>query len=123
MAFEDWFIARASVSSKPHRKITLDDKMTFFQQLSTLVSSGTPLLQASPGVHQQNQSTKLQLVLDQVASRGVGQFRAHGGRQLHQRLPTSLDRSHSHGKSPDKWPWSCSSSTSRLPTRGPLPEK
>ena len=28
------------------RRITLDDKMSFFQQLSTLVASGTPLLQA-----------------------------------------------------------------------------
>ena len=46
MAFEDWFIAHARVSSKPHKKIKLDDKMTFFQQLSTLVNSGTPLLQA-----------------------------------------------------------------------------
>ena len=45
MAFEDWFIARARVASKPHKKITLDDKITFFQQLATLVSSGTPLLQ------------------------------------------------------------------------------
>ena len=46
MAFEDKFIARARVSSKPHKKITLDDKMSFFHQLATLVSSGTPLLQA-----------------------------------------------------------------------------
>ena len=46
MAFEDWFIAHARVSSKPHKGITLDDKMSFFHQLSTLVSSGTPLLQA-----------------------------------------------------------------------------
>ena len=30
MAFEDWFVARARVSSKPHRKITLDDKISFF---------------------------------------------------------------------------------------------
>jgi type IV pilus assembly protein PilC len=69
MAFEDWFIARARVSSKPHRKITLDDKMTFFQQLSTLVSSGTPLLQALQICAQQNQSTKFQQVLEQVAAR------------------------------------------------------
>ena len=43
MAFEDWFVAHARVSSKPHKAITLDDKMMFFQQLGTLVASGTPL--------------------------------------------------------------------------------
>lgn len=69
MAFEDWFIAHARVSSKPHKKITMDDKMTFFQQLSTLISSGTPLLQAMQICAAQSQSIKLQRVLDEVASR------------------------------------------------------
>jgi type IV pilus assembly protein PilC len=69
MAFEDWFIARARVSSKPHRKITLDDKMSFFQQLATLVSSGTPLLQALEIGAGQNQSIKLQQVLEKIAAR------------------------------------------------------
>jgi type IV pilus assembly protein PilC len=69
MAFEDWFVAHARVSSKPHRKITLDDKMTFFQQLSTLVTSGTPLLQAIQICAVQSQSTKFQQILEQVATR------------------------------------------------------
>jgi type IV pilus assembly protein PilC len=69
MAFEDWFVARARVSAKPHRKVTLDDKMTFFHQLSTLVSSGTPLLQSLQLCAQQCQSLKLQQVLDQIATR------------------------------------------------------
>jgi type IV pilus assembly protein PilC len=69
MAFEDYFIARARVSSRPHKNITLDDKMMFFQQLSTLVSSGTPLLQAIQISAQQNQSLKFQRILDQIASR------------------------------------------------------
>lgn len=69
MAFEDWFVARARVSSKPHQAITLDDKMTFFQQLSTLVSSGTPLLQALEICADQSQSLKLRHVLEQVAAR------------------------------------------------------
>src|ERR1051326_2910397 len=68
MAFEDWFIQRARVSSKPHKKVKLDDKMTFFQQLSTLISSGTPLLQAIQICAQQNQSLKLRQVLEEVAS-------------------------------------------------------
>jgi type II secretory pathway component PulF len=69
MAFEDWFVSRARVSSKPHRKITLDDKITFFQQLSTLVSSGTPLLQAVKISAEQNESTKLRAVLNQIADK------------------------------------------------------
>jgi type IV pilus assembly protein PilC len=69
MAFEDWFIAHARVSSKPHKQVTLDDKVTFFQQLSTLVSSGTPLLQAIDIGAEQSQSIKLQGVLKQIAAR------------------------------------------------------
>ena len=69
MAFEDWFIAHARVSSKPHKAISLDDKMTFFQQLGTLVASGTPLLQAMELCADQSQSLKLQAVLLQIASR------------------------------------------------------
>jgi type IV pilus assembly protein PilC len=69
MAFEDWFIARARVSSKPHKKVKLDDKMTFFQQLSTLICSGTPLLQAIRICSEQNQSTKMQRILEEIAGR------------------------------------------------------
>jgi type IV pilus assembly protein PilC len=69
MAFEDSFVAHARVSSKPHKGVTLDDKMMFFQQLGTLVSSGTPLLQAVEIGGQQSQSIKLQRVLEQIASR------------------------------------------------------
>ena len=69
MAFEDWFVARARVSSKPHRKVSMDDKMTFFHQLSTLISSGTPLLQAIEISAEQSQSLKLQQVLREVAAK------------------------------------------------------
>ena len=69
MAFEDWFIAHARVSSKPHKAISLDDKMTFFQQLGTLVASGTPLLQAMEICADQSQSLKLRAVLEHIASR------------------------------------------------------
>jgi type IV pilus assembly protein PilC len=68
MAFEDRFIARARVSSKPHKKIKLDDKMTFFTQLSTLINSGTPLLQAINICADQNQSTKMREVLREVST-------------------------------------------------------
>jgi type IV pilus assembly protein PilC len=69
MAFEDWFIARARVSAKPHKKVKMDDKMTFFQQLSTLISSGTPLLQAIKIGAEQSQSTRMRRVLDEIAGR------------------------------------------------------
>jgi type IV pilus assembly protein PilC len=77
MAFEDKFIARARVSSKPHNKISLDDKMSFFHQLATLVSSGTPLLQALQIAAEQNQSLKLQHVLQQIAARVSGGSSVH----------------------------------------------
>lgn len=67
MAFEDWFIARARVASKGHKNVTMDDKMTFFQQLSTLISSGTPLLQAIYICAEQSQSTKMSQVLAEIA--------------------------------------------------------
>ena len=69
MAFEDWFIARARVSSKPHKKVSLDDKMTFFQQLSTLICSGTPMLQAIQISAEQSQSLKMRRVLEEIAGR------------------------------------------------------
>ena len=69
MAFEDWFIAHARVSSKPHKSVKMDDKMTFFQQLSTLISSGTPLLQAIKICAEQSQSTRMRRILDEVAGR------------------------------------------------------
>lgn len=69
MAFEDWFIARARVSSRPHSKVSMDDKMTFFQQLSTLIASGTPLLQAINICADQSQSLRMKAVLEEIAGR------------------------------------------------------
>ena len=46
MSFEQWAVSHARMSSKPHKSARLDDKMSFFHQLSTLVVAGTPLLQA-----------------------------------------------------------------------------
>jgi type IV pilus assembly protein PilC len=69
MAFDDWFLGHARVSSKPHKRVRLDDKMAFFQQLSTLVCSGTPLLQALLICAEESQSTRLQQVLHEIAGR------------------------------------------------------
>ena len=69
MAKGNWFIDHARVSSKKHKKVTLDDKMTFFQQLSTLVASGTPLFDALEICADQTQSTRMSEVLKEVAGR------------------------------------------------------
>ena len=105
MAFEDWFIARARVSSKPHKRITLDDKMTFFQQLSTLVSSGTPLLQAMQICAEQSQSLKLQ---PRAGSRSPAAWRpavpcTPPPPTIRTSSSTTGSRSSAPAKSPDKW--------------------
>ncbi len=69
MNYEEWCIGHARVASKAHKKIIMDDKMSFFNQLSTLVASGTPLLQALQICAAQSQSLKLRTVLEDMASR------------------------------------------------------
>ena len=69
MTFEEFVTAHAKVSSKLHVKITIDDKMTFFQQLSTLVCSGTPLHQSLKQSANQGQSKKLNAIIQEMAGR------------------------------------------------------
>ena len=69
MAVEDWFINHARVLSKPHKKVKTDDKMAFFQQLATLIGSGTPLLQALRICAEENQSLKLRRLLQDMGAR------------------------------------------------------
>ncbi len=68
MSFDEWFLERARVSSKRHTRITMDDKMLFFQQLASLVSSGTPLFQSLELCGQQSLSTKLESRIRDIAS-------------------------------------------------------
>lgn len=69
MEFEEWVAAHVRVSSKPHKKAKPDDILTFFHQLSTLVSSGTPLLQAIRLSAEQSMSLTLREVLEDISSR------------------------------------------------------
>lgn len=69
MAIHDWFLTHARVSSRPHRKLKVDDTMTFFHQLSTLVEAGTPLLQALQIAGTQSESLDLRRVLIEIANR------------------------------------------------------
>jgi type IV pilus assembly protein PilC len=78
MALEDWFLTRARVSSKQHKRIKLDDKLSFFQQLSTLVAAGTPLVEALRISARQSQSLRMRDVLDDIAGRVAAGGSFHG---------------------------------------------
>ncbi|MHC4398925.1 MAG: type II secretion system F family protein [Planctomycetota bacterium] len=69
MSLEEWCLTKVRTSGKEHKRITTDDKLTFFQQLSTLVGSGTPLVDALRISARQTQSTRMREILDDVASR------------------------------------------------------
>jgi len=69
LPFDEWVVAHAKISTKPHNKAKLEDTLTFFHQLSTLVSSGTPLLQALKIGAAQCESVKLQRILEQIVSK------------------------------------------------------
>ncbi|AGA30577.1 type II secretion system F family protein [Singulisphaera acidiphila] len=68
MSYDSWIIAHARVSSKKHKRLKLDDIMSFFQQLATLVAAGVPLLQAIELTAQQSESLKLQRVLEEIGA-------------------------------------------------------
>lgn len=85
MALEQWFLARIRISSKDHRRITADDKLTLFQQLSTLVASGTPLLESIRLAAEQSRSTRMRAILDEIAA-GVA-----AGSSLHEVLGAYRD--------------------------------
>ena len=54
---------------RPHKGAKLEDTLSFFHQLATLVSSGTPLLQALKIAVAQCESTKLRTVLDEITAK------------------------------------------------------
>ena len=97
MRFEDWVVTHARVSKKPHRSAKLDDTLTFFHQLSTLVSSGTPLLQALKIASTQCQSTRFRTVLDQITARVAAGTPFTPQRPL---IPTSSSSSGSRRSAP-----------------------
>ena len=68
MPFDEWVVAHARISTKPHPGAKVEDTLAFFHQLSTLVSSGTPLLQALKIAAAQSESIKLRRILDQIVS-------------------------------------------------------
>jgi type IV pilus assembly protein PilC len=73
-----WLQRHVRVSSRPHPRITSEDKLRFFQQLTTLFAAGTPLLDALWISVQQSQSLKMKAVITTLAERVAG------GQSLHQ---------------------------------------
>lgn len=67
MSFETFVAGHARTASKRHAKATLDDLMSFFHQLATLVSAGTPLLRSIEQAARQSESLTLQRVLQDIA--------------------------------------------------------
>jgi type IV pilus assembly protein PilC len=56
-------------SSKAHPKVQDEDILAFFQQLSVMFRAGTPIYEAIQIAGTQCQSTKLQAIIEKVASR------------------------------------------------------
>jgi len=69
LPFEEWVVAHARVAKRPHKAAKLEDTLTFFHQLSTLVSSGTPLLQALKIASTQCESTRLRTILELITAK------------------------------------------------------
>lgn len=83
MTIVDWLLSRARVSSKRHTRITMDDKMTFFQQLSSLVTSGTPLLQSLEMCAEQTLSTRMGDIIRDLSGCVAGGATLEGSMNQH----------------------------------------
>ena len=73
-----WLQRHVRTASKMHKAIKSEDKLRFFQQLTTLFSAGTPLLESLWVSSQQSQSIKMRSVVRTIAER------VSGGLALHQ---------------------------------------
>ena len=86
---DTWVQRHIRTSAKPHNRIKGEDKLLFFQQLTTLFSAGTPLLAALGIVAMQSSSLKMRTVIHTIAERVAG------GLSLHQAagdFPNVFDR-------------------------------
>lgn len=85
MSIEEFCIDHARVASKRHKGVKLDDKMTFFQQLQSLISAGVPLLKALQICAEQTQSDRLRDLLEDVAARVASGSELHTALSEHSR--------------------------------------
>ena len=74
---QSWFRRHVRTASKMHPRITSEDKLQFFQQLTTLFAAGTPLLEALWISSQQTQSVKMRTVIRTMAERVAGGLSLH----------------------------------------------
>jgi type IV pilus assembly protein PilC len=64
----NWLETKARISSKPHKKVTRDDRLTLLNQLATLLNAGTPLLETLQMSAEQTLSTSLQETVRTIAA-------------------------------------------------------
>jgi len=69
MAEQGFLLSHARVSSKVHKGIKSDDIFNLFQQLSTMIQAGMPLMDALVLAGSQSQSKKLQVVMEGIANK------------------------------------------------------
>jgi type IV pilus assembly protein PilC len=69
MADKGFLLSHARVSNKMHRSIKADDIFNLFQQLSTMISAGMPLMDALTLSGSQTQSRKLMAVMSTIANK------------------------------------------------------
>ena len=76
MAEKGFLLSHARVSNKRHRGIKSDDIFSLFQQLSTMISAGMPLMDALQLTAAQTQSKKLGIVMGAICKK-VPRHRLH----------------------------------------------
>src|SRR5678816_2910472 len=69
MAEQGFFLSHARVSSKRHKGIKSDDIFNLFQQLSTMIQAGMPLMDALNLAGSQTQSKKLGVIMGAIGAR------------------------------------------------------
>ena len=74
---ETWVRRHIRTSAKQHPRIKGEDKLQFFQQLTTLFAAGTPLLDALRIASTQSQSQKMEAVIRTIADRVAGGLSLH----------------------------------------------
>jgi len=76
-AGETWLQRHIRTSAKQHPRVKGEDKLRFFQQLTTLFAAGTPLLEALRIAAAQSQSQRMQGVIHTIADRVAGGLSLH----------------------------------------------
>jgi type IV pilus assembly protein PilC len=86
MSLDNFLIKRARISGRRHQRISLDDKMMFFQQLASLITAGVPLLQAVELTSEQAESERLRRVLLEIAGRVAAGVPLHAALAAHRNV-------------------------------------